>query len=309
MFRTFAIAALLATASTVTLKQKMAAQQGPPSWKDILEVLDQDGNGQISWKEIEGFIAQVEEEHGVTIPAEDKAEIKKVFDMVDSDGSGEIDEAEFEAALTDAGALGQKSKKSFGKLVQMKSKLPPSWEDILDVLDQDGNGQISWKEIEGFIAQVEEEHGVTIPAEDKAEIKKVFDMVDSDGSGEIDEAEFEAALTDAGALGQKSKKSFGKLVQMKNKQKMAAKQGPPSWEDVLAVLDTDASGTVSWAEVTDFIKKIEKEHNVKISKKDKEAIKAGFDAVDTDGSGDVNKAEFEAAVAAEEGLGQLKKYL
>lgn len=38
-------------------------------------------------------------------------EIKKVFDMVDTDGSGEIDKAEFEAAMADAGALGQSSKK------------------------------------------------------------------------------------------------------------------------------------------------------------------------------------------------------
>ena len=307
MFRTIAIAALLATASTVTLKQKMAAQQAPPSWNDILEILDEDNNGKVSWKEIQDFMAQLEKEHGVTISAADKKEIKAVFEMADTDGSGEIDKAEFEAAMEDAGALGQKSKKSFSKLAQMKSKqAPPSWNDILEVLDEDNNGKVSWAEIESFIAQIEEEHDITIPEDDKTEIKKVFDMVDSDGSGDIDKAEFEAAMEDAGALGQKSKKSFSKLAQMKNKSKQ---QGAPSWEDVLAVLDTDASGTVSWSEVTDFIRKIEQEHNVKISKEDKKAIKAGFDAVDTDGSGDVNKEEFEAAVAAEEGLGQLQKYL
>ena len=128
-------------------------------------------------------------------------------------------------------------------------------------------------------------------------------MVDADGSGEINKDEFEAAMADAGALGQRSKKSFKKLAQMKSK----AKQGPPSWEDVLEVLDADDNGKVSWEEVLSFIKKIEEEHDVKISKKDKEAIKAGFDAVDTDGSGEVDKAEFEAAVAASKGLGQIKK--
>jgi len=252
-------------------------------------------------------MAKLEKEHGVTISAADKKEIKNVFDMADTDGSGEIDKKEFEAAMADAGALGQKSKKSFSKLVQMKSAqgAPPSWGDILEVLDEDKNGKVSWGEVESFMAKIEEEHGITIPEQDRDEIKKVFDMVDSDGSGEIDKKEFEAAMADAGALGQKSQKSFSKLAQMKNK----SKQNAPTWEDVLEVLDTDASGTVSWTEVTDFIKKIEKEHNVKISKEDKQAIKAGFDAVDTDGSGDVNKEEFEAAVAADRGLGQLEKYM
>ena len=73
--------------------------------------------------------------------------------MVDADGSGEIDKAEFEAAVADAGALGQKSRKTFKKLSQMKSRQgPPSWEEILEVLDEDKNGMVSWAEIENFIA-------------------------------------------------------------------------------------------------------------------------------------------------------------
>ena len=67
-------------------------------------------------------------------------------------------------------------------------------------------------------------------------------MVDSDDSGEIDKAEFEAAMYDAGALGQRSKKSFRKLAQMKSKSRKSA----PSWLDVLAEIDTDASATVTW---------------------------------------------------------------
>ena len=152
---------------------------------------------------------------------------------------------------------------------------------------------------------MEEQYGEKMPKDMKKEIKKMFDMVDSDGSGEIDKAEFEAAIAAHGALGQKTKMSFHKLVQMKSK----ARQGAPSWEDVLEVLDADASGTVSWDEIVAFIKQIEKEHDIKISKKDKKAIKAAFEQVDADGSGDIDKAEFEAAVAAMEGLAQLKKYM
>ena len=283
---------------------QLLARQGAPSWEDVLEVLDADGNGRVSWGEIEGFIAEMEQQYGEPMPADMKKDIKNMFDMVDTDGSGEIDKAEFEAAVAAHGALGQKTKRAFHKLVQMKSKQgPPSWEDILEVLDEDSNGKVSWGEIESFMAKIEAEHGVTIPETDRAQIKEVFDMVDTDGSGEIDKAEFEAAMAGAGALGQKSRKTFKKLVQMKSK------QGPPSWEDVLAVLDADGSGTVSWDEIVAFIKQVEKEHGVKISKEDKKAIKGAFDQVDADGSGDIDKAEFEAAVAAMEGLAQLKKYM
>ena len=245
----------------------------------------------------------MEEQYGEKMPKDMKKEIKKMFDMVDSDGSGEIDKAEFEAAVAAHGALSQQTKKGFSQLLARQGA--PTWEQVLEVLDADGNGRVSWPEIEGFIKEMEKQYDEKMPKDMKKEIKKMFDMVDSDGSGEIDKAEFEAAIAAHGALGQKTKMSFHKLVQMKSK----ARQGAPSWEDVLEVLDADASGTVSWDEIVAFIKQIEKEHDIKISKKDKKAIKAAFEQVDADGSGDIDKAEFEAAVAAMEGLAQLKKYM
>ena len=60
-------------------------------------------------------------------------------------------------------------------------------------------------------------------------------MVDTDKSGEVDKAEFEAAINNAGALGQKTRKAFKKLSQIKSKQQLA----PPTWDDILEVLDAD----------------------------------------------------------------------
>jgi Ca2+-binding EF-hand superfamily protein len=294
-----AIAALIATASAVRLSA--VSKQGAPSWEDVLEVLDEDNNGKVSWPEIEAFIKEMEQQYGEKMPKDMKKEIKNMFDMVDTDGSGEIDKAEFEAAVAAHGALGQKTRTGFSQLLARQGA--PSWEDVLEVLDEDNNGKVSWPEIEAFIKEMEQQYGEKMPKDMKKEIKNMFDMVDTDGSGEIDKAEFEAAVAAHGALGQKTRRSFKKLVQMK------AKQGAPSWEDVLSVLDTDGSKTVSWEEIVAFIKQIEKEHGVKISQKDKQAIKAAFEQVDADGSGDIDKKEFEAAVAAMEGLAQLKKYM
>ena len=42
-------------------KQPAPGEGPPPTWDDILEVLDADQNGRVSWEEILSFIAQLEE--------------------------------------------------------------------------------------------------------------------------------------------------------------------------------------------------------------------------------------------------------
>ena len=79
---------------------------------------------------------------------------------------------------------------------------------------------------------------------------------------------------------------------------------PPTWEQVLKELDADASGTVSWDELSDFFKKIAKEHDYKLTKEDLEQAKEIFKMIDTDGSDDIDKKEFEAAMEAAGALGQ-----
>ena len=139
----FAYAALIATVSAVRLSS--TTKQGAPSWEQVLEVLDADGNGRVSWPEIEGFIKEMEKQYDEKMPKDMKKEIKKMFDMVDSDGSGEIDKAEFEAAIAAHGALGQSTRKGFSQLLARQGA--PSWEDVLEVLDADNNGKVSWPEI------------------------------------------------------------------------------------------------------------------------------------------------------------------
>ena len=85
------------------------------------------------------------------------------------------------------------------------------------------------------------------------------------------------------------------------KTKMQAHQtSDEAWEWILEHIDQDGSNTVSWGELKGAVEWVCKEHD--IGKKEcagyvKEA-KGAFKAADTDGSGDIDKAEFEAAWAA-----------
>ena len=236
--RFFAIAALMATASAVRLSSTNAIQQGPPSWEDVLEVLDSDNSGTVSWEEIMDFVKEMEKQHGEKMPEDMKKELKKMFDYVDKDGSGDIDKAEFEAAVKAHGAMGQKTRKGFTQLLAQQG--PPSWEDFLEVLDSDNTGTVSWEEIMDFVKEMEKQHGEKMPEDMKKELKKMFDYVDKDGSGDIDKAEFEAAIKAHGAMGQKTRKGFNQLL--------AQQGGAPQWDDLLAMLDSDQSGTISWGE-------------------------------------------------------------
>ena len=283
--------------------RKMFAQVtkgGPPTWEEVLEELDEDGSGTVSWPELLNFLKQIAKEHDYKLTKDDIEQVHEMFKMVDADGSGDVDKAEFEAAVKAHGGLNQKTRKMFA---QIKKGGPPTWEEVLEELDEDGSGTVSWDELLNFLKEIAKEHDYKLTKKDIEQVHEMFKMVDTDGSGDVDKAEFEAAVKAHGGLNQKARKMF---AQIKNG---SSKGGAPSWEDVLEVLDEDGSGTVSWDEIVSFIKQVEKEHGVKISKEDKKAIKAAFEQVDADGSGDIDKKEFEAAVAAMEGLAALRKYM
>lgn len=287
MFRTLTIAALLGMASTVQVTQNHSVvqqrlsqtKQGPPTWEEICEVIDQNGDMEISWKELEDALKA----SGMEITAEEWDMIKQGFEMLDADGSGNVDKKEFEAAMKKYG-LAELTHKL---LAQAKSQQgAPEWEEVLEELDSNGNGQISWKELKQWVQAMEKEHDFKVSKEDWANIKKFFDMVDTDGSGEVNKKEFEAAVAKYG------------LVQIKN--------GPPSWDEVLQELDEDMSGTISWDELKSFIERMEDEHDFELSEEEWNQIHDFFKYVDSDGSGEVDKKEFEA-VFKSQGLSQLKR--
>ena len=73
---------------------------------------------------------------------------------------------------------------------------------------------------------------------------------------------------------------------------------PTTQAEVLEELDADESGTVSLNEIISFVKQIAKQHDYKLTKDDLKQVKDVFKMVDTNGSGKIDKAEFEAAMEA-----------
>ena len=66
------------------------------------------------------------------------------------------------------------------------------------------------------------------------------------------------------------------------------------------------SGTISWDELKSFIERMEDEHDFELSDDEWEQVHGMFSHVDADGSGEVDKKEFEA-VFKSQGLSQLKR--
>jgi len=64
------------------------------------------------------------------------------------------------------------------------------------------------------------------------------------------------------------------------------------------------SGTISWDELKSFIERMEDEHDFELSDDEWEQIHGFFNHVDADGSGEVDKKEFEAAMEAAGARGQ-----
>ena len=140
--------------------------------------------------------------------------IEDGFNLVDTDGSGKVDKKEYEAALSKYG-MAQKAKKMMAQVTNKNRQGAPDWDDVLQELDEDMNGEISWPELKAFIERMEDEHDFELSDEDWKQIKGFFDMVDADGSGEVKKEEFEAVFADGEkgkGLGQLRRRVMAKMT-------------------------------------------------------------------------------------------------
>ena len=125
-------------------------------WQDIIKKCDLDGDGKIDFHEF--FTAAVDHQKVIT-----KQNLKYAFETFDTNGDGNIDIDEFKSALpsNNGGKMSMHSKTlktmSTGQSAMSIDDDNDTWTQIMNEIDTDGNGSVSFEEfcnaIEGFITK------------------------------------------------------------------------------------------------------------------------------------------------------------
>lgn len=134
--------------------------------KEMFQALDKDGNGSISFEELE--IGLGDRENG--------AQLLELLQAADTDGSGTINYSEFLAATMDA------------QMFQRESYLKTAFQ----MFDSDGSGQIDASELHQLLAGDDFRNLYT-----QEQLDAAIAEVDDDGNGEIDFNEFMAMMRNA----------------------------------------------------------------------------------------------------------------
>lgn len=120
-------------------------------WKEVLRQCDLDGDGKIDFQEF--FTAAMDKQKVVT-----KQNLQYAFDTFDTNGDGTIDIAEFKSALPSTrGGLITPENQSRTRSTEMEYEDEEKWKEIIESVDKDGDGQVSFEEfcsaIESFIQE------------------------------------------------------------------------------------------------------------------------------------------------------------
>ena len=144
--------ALVASAAALRLKAKEEGCGIEEAWEDILEMLDRDGNGEVSYKEVKQAIKK-----------EIKQQIRPLFKEMDADGSGDIT---FEECVPyfgeeDCMAAGDWDRDGSDSLDinEIATGIYKEFEDevraFFDMVDADGNGSVTFDEFKQFVMDMQ----------------------------------------------------------------------------------------------------------------------------------------------------------
>merc|ERR1712100_424898 len=158
-----------------------------------------------------------------------------------------------------------------------------------------GDKTITKKEAGDAIAAFAKKKGFKLTKEDWAALEAAFDSVDTNGDGELDLDEDMAAVEAHSDI--KIPKTFFK------KYMKAPELDSEDEEEIEAWVEhelTTGDKTITKKEAGKAIAAFAKKKGYKISKEEWAALEAAFDAADTNGDGELDLDEVQAAVAAEE---------
>lgn len=172
-----------------------AVQKGA-SLKDIFGHLDKDGSGSLDTTELLNTIKTLPSFKNIS-----SADISALMQVLDSDNSGDVSFREFEEFIRDssieegvvpdtsasAGAVPVTLLERIRETFRMAEAHGLSFEKTFNLLDADGSGSITNKELHGTLLKLPNFKVVSA-----AEVSILFDQIDTDGSGSISAEEFKA---------------------------------------------------------------------------------------------------------------------
>jgi len=221
------------------------------------------------------------------VPESMMDELEAAFDAMDADGNGELDAGEVEGAMDHMG-------------IDDDTEFPTQ-EEIVAAVEAElaRDGGITKEEAAGAIAEWADSQGVTIPQEAWDVLEAGFDAVDADGDGELTAEEIGAAFPP-----QPPKKKGGKgpkggaLLKMKNKlkNKLRLKNKSKQEEEGVNEFEAWAAGQLADGGTITKQEGYEKLTELGVPESMMDEIEAGFDAVDTNGDGELDQGEVEAAM-------------
>ena len=135
----------------------------------LFEMLDANSDGALSETEVRDVM--LAERYEETL-------IEKVFNSIDADSNGSISKDEFRGAYLRHPTL----RTAPGLGASVKQKLSGDADTIFDVLDANGDGEVSQSEMRAFLKGI-----------DEAVILKIFATIDADTSGGVSRGEFRKA--------------------------------------------------------------------------------------------------------------------
>jgi len=228
---------------------KLRIFDNTPNWKKqmppLLKKFDKNGDGEVSLREFFHFLGIKEYAPDIiqrmtkifAAAAQKKVSVKDIFEHLDKDNSGQLDAEEIEEGLK---ALG-----SFGEVTREDA------EAVVSHFDDDGDKQVS---IDEFVTFFTERVQVAIKERRKrrldrvaatlrktfssavskgsATLRDIFDHLDKDKCGSVDTKELIDSI--------KKLPSFKRMTEN-------------DWVDLMAVLDEDGSGEISFDEFESFV--------------------------------------------------------
>ena len=164
-----------------------------------------------------------------------------------------------------------------------------------------GDKTITKKEAGDAIAAFAKSKGYKISKEEWAALEAAFDSVDTNGDGELDLDEVMAAV-DAHSDLKMPVQSFKKFMKSKTRAPELDSEDEKEIEEWVTKELTTGDKTITKKEAAHAIAAFAKKKGYKISKEEWAALEAAFDSVDTNGDGELDLDEVQAAVAAHSDL-------